>query len=141
GGNGILMVHALHASFVASPWQGEAKRQSCRKQPIRGATAESPPDPRINDRLEPGGLPEHAEEAGVVGGLPVDAFAVDLPHQPHGGPEGQFRNHAPDPEGARLLALDPTPEVQMEGEWGDPEAHNAHAFKAEPPLARHARGP
>src|SRR5215831_7370284 len=130
----------MHASLVARPWQGEAKGQPRREQPIRRATAEPPPDPCINDRLEPGGLPEHAEEAGVVGGFPVDAFTVDLPHQPNGGPNGQFRNHAPDAKGTRLLAVDPTPDVQVEGEWGHPVAHNAYAFKAKPSLTRHGRG-
>src|SRR5262245_36100651 len=125
---------------MPGPWQRETKSQSCREQPIRCATAETPPDPCINDRLEPGWLPEHAEEARVVGGLPADAFAVDLPHQPHGGPDGQFRNHTPDTEGTRLLAVDPTSEVQMEGERRHPEAHNAYAFKAEPLLTRHSRG-
>src|SRR5215831_3569001 len=140
GENGMPRVYTLPASWVARPRQGKAKGQPRCEQPIRRATAESPPDPCINDRLEPGGLPEHAEEARVVGGLPLDAFAVDLPRQPHGGPDGQFRNHAPDTEGTCLLAVDPTPEVQMEGERGHPEAHNADALKAKPLLARHGRG-
>src|SRR5215468_2054875 len=139
-GNGMPRVHTLPASWAARPQQGKAKSQSCREQPIRRATAESPPDPCINDRLEPGWLPEHAEEARVVGGLPLDAFAVDLPRQPHGGPDGQFRNHAPDTEGTCLLAVDPTSEVNMEGERGHPEAHNADALKAKPLLARYGRG-
>src|SRR5919204_300306 len=86
---GSAAVGWLYVSLgsIIPPWQGEAKGQSRREQPIRRATAEPPPDPHINDRLEPGRLPEHAEEAGVVGGLPVDAFPVDLPHQPHGGPD------------------------------------------------------
>src|SRR5262245_52434943 len=125
---------------MPGPWQRETKSQSCREQPIRRATAESPPDPCINDRLEPGGLPEYAEEARVVGGLPLNAFTVNLPCQPHGGPDGQFRNHAPDTEGTRLRAVDPTSEVNMEGERGHPEAHNAYALKAKPLLARHGRG-
>src|SRR5215475_2110617 len=77
-GNGMPRVHTLPASWVARPQQGKAKGQPRREQPIRRATAESPPDPCINDRLEPAGLPEHAKEAGVAGGLPVDTFAIDL---------------------------------------------------------------
>src|SRR5215470_19329892 len=102
-------VHTPPASWVARPQQGKAEGQPRREQPIRRATAEPPPDPCINDRVEPGWLPEHAEETRVVGGVPADAFAVDLPRQPHGGPEGQFRNHPPDTEGTRLLAVDATP--------------------------------
>src|SRR5215216_6106352 len=127
-------------SWVLGRWQGEAKGKPRREQPIRRATAEPPPEPRINDRVKPTGLPEDTEEAGVAGGVPVDAFAIDLAYQPHRGSDGQFRNHAPDPEGARRLAVKPTPEVEMEGERGHPEAHNADAFKAELALARHGRG-
>src|SRR5262252_5072255 len=139
-GNGMPRVHTLPASLAARPQQGKAKGQPRCEQPIRSATAESPPDPCINNCVEPGWLPEHAEETRVVGGLPLDAFTVDLPCQPHGGPDGQFRNDTPDTEGTRLRAVDPTPEVQMEGERGHPEAHNADALKAKPLLARHSRG-